>query len=314
VSGGGLVTIGQTMGVIRSRKERPLEHGGQLNLSFAGAETNVAIGMRRLGVPATWIGHLGADALADLISRELRAEGVEVRAAVDEDRPTGLFMSEQRTSGMTRIWYYRKDAAGVGLSAADIDEDLVASAATLHVTGIPLCLGDGPAEAVTHAVRIARAAGVPVSVDLNYRSALATPQQFAEWVRPLIAQADIVFATAEEAALLTGIDEPSAMAKALHEAGPQSAVIKFGAEGSLLSCPDGELRRDAIGVHVVDTVGAGDAFAAGFLAARLAGDDYDRQMDQARHVAAFAVATDGDWEGLPTARELAADSGKDVRR
>jgi 2-dehydro-3-deoxygluconokinase len=302
------------MGVIRSRTERPLEHGAQLGLSFAGAETNVAIGMRRLGVPATWIGHLGADALADLIRRELRAEGVEVRAAVDETRPTGLILSEQRTSGMTRIWYYRKDAAGVGLSADDVDEALVAAAALLHVTGIPLCLGPGPAAAVTRAVEVARAAGVPVSVDLNYRSALASPKQFAQWAQPLIATADIVFATAEEAALLTDIDEPFAMAKALRAAGPESVVIKFGGEGSLLSCADGRFRRDAAGVRVVDTVGAGDAFAAGFLAARLAGADHDRQMDQAVQVAAFAVASDGDWEGLPTAQELGNTGGKDVLR
>ncbi|GAA2018472.1 sugar kinase [Catenulispora yoronensis] len=310
----GLVTIGQTMAVIRSRTERPLEHGARLGLSFAGAETNVAIGMRRLGIPATWIGHLGPDALADMIRRELRAEGVQARVRVDPDRPTGLILSEQRTSGTTRIWYYRKDAAGVGLSAADVDGTLVAAASLLHVTGILLCLGPGPAEAVTHAVELARAAGVPVSVDLNYRSALATPEEFAQLARPLIAAADIVFATADEAALLTGLQDPADMAKALHAAGPPTVVIKSGADGSLLSCPDGRFRRDAIAVRVVDTVGAGDAFAAGFLAAFLAGHDAEQQIDQAVRVAGFSVASDGDWEGLPSAAELVLHSGKDVLR
>lgn len=312
--GTGLVTIGQTMGVVKSPAVRPLERGSHLRLSIAGAESNVAIGMSRLGIPATWISHLGADALADLVRRELRAEGVRVHAAVDPVRPTGLMLSERRTVDVTRLWYYRKDAAGAGLSVDDIDEELIAGASLLHLTGITACLGTGPAKAVLRAAEIAQAARVPISFDLNYRKTLADPIQFATAVRALVAAADIVFATAEEAALLGDVKEPLAPADALHVLGPTHVVVKFGADGSLLSSPEGVLRQAASPTRPVDTVGAGDAFAAGFLAAYLTGQDRAGQMRQAAQVAAFAVGTDGDWEGLPAFHELNLHGGQDVVR
>jgi 2-dehydro-3-deoxygluconokinase len=314
VSGTGVVTIGQTMGVLTSLAVRPLEHGSHLRLGIAGAESNVAIGLSRLGIPTTWVGHLGADALAHVVRRALRAEGVRVRAAVDPARPTGLMLSERRTADVTRIWYYRKDAAGAGLSVDDIDEELIAGASLLHLTGITACLGTGPAAALDRAVKVAQAAAVPVSFDLNHRTALADPARFAAVVRPLVAAADIVFATAEEAALLGEVNESRTPADVLHALGPSQVVVKYGAAGSLLSSPEGVLRQDAIPTRPRDTVGAGDAFAAGFLAARLTGQDPAGRLRQAAEVAAFAVGTDGDWEGLPAPHELSLHAGQDVVR
>jgi 2-dehydro-3-deoxygluconokinase len=314
MTGRGLVTIGQTMGVVRSQTARPLEHGSALTLTMAGAESNVAIGLRRLGVPATWIGHLGADALAAMIRRELTAEGVQVRAAVDPVRPTGLMISERRTADTTRIWYYRTQAAGAGLSIDDVDEELISEASLLHLTGITPCLGPEPAKAVNRAAEIAQAAQVPVSFDLNYRKALADPAQFAAAVKPLIAAADITFATLEEAGVLAGVAGHAEAAQLLHDLGAAAVVVKRGPEGSYLSDADGILHQDAAPARVVDTVGAGDAFEAGFLFAYLAGHDRARRLQAAAEVAGFAVASDGDWEGLPTLAELSLQGGQDVLR
>ena len=300
----GLVTIGQTLAAIRSAAAGPLARGRPLQLSVAGAESNVAIGVRRLGVPATWIGHVGQDALGDLVLRELRAEGVDVQAVRDPDRPTALLLAERRTADRRRIWYYRRDAAGAGLSPADIGQADWSGAGLVHLTGITACLGPGQAAATAAAATRARAEGMEISVDLNHRFALAGETAFAEAVRPLAAAADIVFATAAEAAILTGQADVEGMAAELLAAGPSAVIIKLGADGSLLITGDGTVHQPALPTVVVDPVGAGDAFAAGFLAGRLNGADPADCLRQAAHVAAVAVATEGDWEGLPTKEEL----------
>jgi 2-dehydro-3-deoxygluconokinase len=311
----GLVTIGQTLATVRSTTAGPLGRGQLLRLSVAGAESNVAIGVRRLGVPATWTGHVGQDAAGDLVLRELRAEGVAVRAVRDPDRPTALLLSERRTATQRRIWYYRRDAAGAGLSPADVEQADWSGAGLVHLTGITACLGPGPAAAAAAATARARAAGMQVSVDLNHRLALADDIAFAAAVRPLAAAADVVFATAAEAATLTGQTDVTLMAAELLASGPSAVIIKLGTEGSLLVTPDGAVRQPALPASVVDPVGAGDAFAAGFLAGRLHGADPVGCLRQAAQVAAVAVATEGDWEGLPNAMELATlEQGLDIAR
>jgi 2-dehydro-3-deoxygluconokinase len=309
VNAPGLLTLGQTLGVIRTAGYGPLARNSELALSIAGAESNVAIGMRRLGIPATWIGHVGADAIGDLVLRELQAEGVTVAATRDPTRPTALLLGERRTSDRTRIWYYRRDAAGAGLSPDDLHPDLFATASVLHVTGITACLGAGPADAVRTAIGRARQAGLTVSFDLNHRLALADADTFAATVRPLLAEIDLVFATSDEATVLTKETDPVRMAGALRDLGPATAVLKFGAKGSLLCSSDRLLRQPAVAVTAIDPVGAGDAFAAGFLAALLTGATPEQQLGQAAAVAGIAVATRGDWEGLPTAAELLTLTG-----
>jgi 2-dehydro-3-deoxygluconokinase len=300
----GLVTMGQTLARIRATAVGPFARGCPLQLSVAGAESNTAIAARRLGVPATWIGHVGTDSLGDLILRELRAEGVEVQAVRDMERPTALLLAERRTAARRQIWYYRRDAAGAGLSPADVSRTDWSGAGLLHLTGITACLGPGPAAATTSAATRAKARGMELSIDLNHRFALADETTFAQALRPLVAAADIVFATAAEAAVLTGRSEVEHMAEDLLAAGPSVVVVKFGADGSLLLTKDGLVRQPAIPTVELDPVGAGDAFAGGFLAGRLRGADPVACLRQAAHVAAVAVATEGDWEGLPTEEEL----------
>ena len=143
-----------------------------------------------------------------------------------------------------------------------------------------------------------------VSFDINYRSALWSPEEAVVALEPLLAKADIVFAGEHEAALFCGPDAPAALAKSLHERGPSMAVVTGGAAGSWV-CGDGfEIAQPARAVRVVDTVGAGDAFVAGFLAELMAGSDPVQCLATATAMGAFAVSTAGDWEGLPRRAEL----------
>ncbi|MGH8869193.1 MAG: sugar kinase [Actinomycetes bacterium] len=300
---GGLVTLGETMGLLTPAQTGPLPTSGPLRLGMAGSESNVAIGVRRLGLPATWIGRVGNDPVGDLVLRELRAEQVTV-CAVRDDAPTALMLKERRTADLTRVLYYRAGCAGSHLRPEDVDADAVSRAQVLHVTGITPALGQGPADAVGHAVDIARGAGVTVSVDLNYRARLWPTDVAAPVLRTLLARADVVFAGEDEARLVAEGDDPEALVAGLAAYGPAEVVVKRGAEGCVALVDGKPFESAAVPVTSVDPVGAGDAFVAGWLAELIAGSGPAVRMATAVAAGAFAVTVAGDWEGMPRPHEL----------
>ncbi|MFB6850173.1 sugar kinase [Streptomyces sp. NPDC056373] len=299
-----LVTVGETLAALSASQPGPLSLGTDLRLGIAGAESNVAVGVSRLGGSATWISRVSDDALGDLILRELRAEGVTTVAARDP-APTSLLLKERRTRTHTRTRYYRTHTAGARLTAADIPEQIVARASVLHVTGITPALGEGPAAAVTRAVDIAADAGVTISLDVNFRSLLWSEDEARGVLLPLLRRCDLVFAGPHEAGLVvSGADGPGELAQGICDLGPGGAVIKLGAEGAYARLDGQTYRQPAVPVGVDDVVGAGDAFAAGYLAELLAGESPRRRLRTAAVLGAFAVSTTGDWEGLPRRHEL----------
>ncbi|OPG08933.1 sugar kinase [Microbispora sp. GKU 823] len=300
-----VVTLGETMALLTAERVGPLAHAPSMAVGIGGAESNVAIALRRLGVPVTWIGRVGADGFGELVERELRAEGLDVRAVVDGAAPTGLMVKERRTSRSLNVWYYRTGSAGSRLAPADVPEDVVAGASLLHVTGITPALSASAAEAVAHAVRLARAHGVTVSFDVNYRGRLWTRERAGEALRDVLAASDVVFAGVEEAELFVAPrKDPLDLAAALTDLGPAQAVIKRGAEGCAALVDGLRLTRAAVPVEVMDPVGAGDAFVGGYLAELLAGAPPETRLDTAVAAGAFACVVPGDWEGMPTRAEL----------
>jgi 2-dehydro-3-deoxygluconokinase len=305
---GSLVTLGETMGLLVALEPGPLHRVPALRLGMAGAESNVAIGVRRLGVDATWIGRLGTDEIGDLIERELRAEDVRMLAR-RESAPTGIMLKTIRTSDLVQVTYYRSASAGSRLSPDDIDEDVVARASVLHVTGITPALGPGPAAAVRAAIESARAHGVIVSLDVNYRSALWAPDAAGRTLRDLARHADVLFATEDEAMLLAGAEgtgqKSADLARQLTRYGPPQVVIKRGRHGCVALIDEQVHECAALPVRAVDPVGAGDAFVAGYLADLIAGQPAATRLATANATGAFAVTVSGDWEGLPRRAELA---------
>ncbi|MET9600851.1 sugar kinase [Streptomyces sp. NPDC006459] len=311
-----LVTLGETMAVLAADRPGPLASGTSLRLGFAGAEATVAIGVSRLGHAASWTGRVGADSAGTMILDGLRGEAVDVtRARVDDTAPTGLMLRERRTPDHTRVTYYRRGLAGARLDPEDIDPELVARARVLHVTGITPALGEGPRAAVRRAVDLARDADVTVSLDLNYRARLWNRDEAGAELTHLVTRADIVFAGPEEASLVVPeADDPAAMARALLDLGPREAVLKLGARGAVAVTHGGEAVQDIVPVTPVDPIGAGDAFVAGYLAGLLDGTDLPGRLLLAATCGAFAVASPGDWEGLPRRAELDLLHGADVTR
>jgi 2-dehydro-3-deoxygluconokinase len=293
-----VVTLGETMAAIRT--DGPIRLGGTARWSIAGSESNVAIGLARLGHAVRWIGRVGADEPGALVLRTLRAENVDVtHAATDPEAPTGLILFEPRLAGVVRVGYYRAGSAGSRLTEAEVLKALSPVPRVLHVTGITPALGPEPRAALAAAVAAARDAGVTVCFDVNYRSRLWPAAEAARALRPLATLADIVVASADELTLVAP-DGPAG----LLAAGVAEVVVTRGADGAEAVTAAGTLAVPAHEVTLVDPVGAGDAFVAGYLSALLDGRDVDGRLARAVTTGAFAAATEGDWEGLPTRDEL----------
>lgn len=301
---GAVVTLGETMGLLRATGIGSLEHVSDFALHIGGAESNVAIGVARLGRPAVWIGRVGDDALGRRVLRELRAEGVAVDAVVDPETRTGLMLKESPRQGSTRVSYYRSASAGSRLNVGDLDFDAIASAGVLHVTGITLALSDSAEAAVFAAVDAAVAAGVPVSFDVNHRSALWGDRDPRALYRRVAERAAIVFAGPEEAELLVGPGSPESMAASIADLGPRQVIVKLGEDGCVASIDGEALATPAEKITPLDTVGAGDAFVAGYLVALLDGLAPAERLRQGARCGAFACLGPGDWESLPRRADL----------
>ena len=296
----GVVTIGETMGLLTPAAPGPLHRGAGLRLSIAGAESNVAIGVRRLGEPATWIGRVGQDDIGDLVLRELRAEDLTLHA-IRDPAPTGLMLKTARAAGVTRVSYYRTGSAGSRLRPGALVEVAGAQA--------------GPGAAIRSAIEVATSNKVLVSLDVNYRSALWGLAEASVVLRDLVRHVDIVFAGEQEAALLAEPGEPAAMARQVAGLGPSQVLIKRGHRGCVAWIDAAAREQPAIPVRAVDPVGAGDAFVAGYLAELLAGQPAEVRLATAAAVGAFTVTVSGDWEGLPTRPDLdLLDAPDDVIR
>ncbi|MBV0895924.1 sugar kinase [Microbacterium sp. NC79] len=303
-----VLTIGESLGLTVANEIGAPMRGDQLTLTFGGAESNVAIGVARLGGAAAWVGRLGNDALGDLIVRELRGEGVSVFAARDDAALTSLMMKSRPRPGATSVSFYRRGFAGSRLSAADLPVDAIRGANILHITGISAALAESSRAALHAAIDIARDAGVTVSFDVNHRASLLPDATEArEIYRALAERADIIFAGDDEAEILTGEREHEAQLHALLALGAQTAVVKLGADGALAGTNAGTVVRvAALTVDAVDTVGAGDAFVAGFLTETARGLTLAECLETATATGAYACLAHGDWEAAPTRRDLAA--------
>ncbi|MEV6637197.1 sugar kinase [Actinoplanes sp. NPDC051470] len=297
----GLFTFGETMGLVAADGIGLLEYARSFSFAIGGAESNVAIGVARLGGRATWLGRVGRDATGDLIANRLRHEGVTTHA-IRDDAFTGLMVRYRRTGALTHVDYHRAGSAGSRLSPADLPASF-SDIDILHVTGITPALSAGARAAVFQAVEQARADGVTVSVDVNYRAKLWSRFDAAPVLRDLVTRADIAFAGPDEAALFVGDGDPVAGLAGL---GPAEVVVKDGARGCAALIEGRRYEVPALAATVVDPVGAGDAFVAGYLADRMAGAAAGPRLRTAIAVGAFAVTTPGDCEGLPYRDDLVA--------
>ncbi|MEU4194926.1 sugar kinase [Kribbella sp. NPDC026611] len=292
-----LLTLGETM--VSVRTARPMRLGGDAHLSIAGSESNVAIGMARLGHDAAWLSALGNDEPGRLIQRTLRAEGVDTSLVrFSESDFTGFIAFDQPAHDITRVSYHRRGSAASTLTPAETIAAIeTAQPQLLHVTGITPALSSSARASVLAAVQTA---GVQVSLDVNYRARLWTRSEASTALRELIPFVHTVFASDDELDLLTDAPDPVAELLSVVE----HVIVTAGGKGAWAHSADGTIHRPALPVTVVDSIGAGDAFVSGYLSATLDGLSAEARLDRATTSGAFCVTAYGDWESLPTRADL----------
>jgi 2-dehydro-3-deoxygluconokinase len=310
-----VVTAGETMVLVVPSGPGRLRHATDVTLSIGGAESNVAIGLSRLGIPAGWVSALGDDELGELVLHRVRAEGVDTSAVRRlPGRPTGLYLREE-VGGAHRVYYYRRGSAASTLAPGAVDPSVLEGAAFLHLTGITGALSPESAEFLMWAARTAHDAGVRVSYDVNYRSRLWEPAAARAASEAMLPHVDVLLVGDEEAHALWGWDDKTCLER-LADAGPGEVVLKLGARGCAAVIEGKRLTSPGFPALQVDPIGAGDAFAAGYLAGSVWGLDAADRLRTANAMGAFCVQNLGDYEGLPSRRELIAflDQAVDLGR
>ncbi|MEK5477193.1 sugar kinase [Paenibacillus sp. FSL R5-0407] len=299
-----VITFGESMALLIAEGGKGLEYARSLEPSFGGAESNVAIGLARLGHASGWCGRLGNDPFGQRIMKSIRGEGVDVsRAELTEEAPTGLMIREN-VAGKSSVYYYRKQSAASRMAPEHLDEEYIASAKILHVTGITPALGASCADTVAAAMDMAKRHGVKVSFDPNLRLKLWGVDEARKVLLPLAMKADYFLPGLDELKLLYETDSMDAILAKLDEL-PGASVIK-GGENETYLYEKGKLTAVPYfkAEHVVDTVGAGDGFCAGFLAGLLREYSLEESVRLGNLIGSQVIQAVGDWEGLPSAAEI----------
>jgi 2-dehydro-3-deoxygluconokinase len=297
-----VITAGETMVLGVPPRPGRLRHATGLELKIGGAESNLAIALSRLGLSAGWASYLGDDEMGQLVLDHVRAEGVDTsQVRRIEDRPTGLYLREQVGTDV-RVYYYRQGSAASTMAPKAFDPGYLSGVKFLHLTGITPALSRDCYAFVLWAVR---EAGGRVSFDVNYRSKLWATEEARSFVEEILPDVSLLFAGDEEARALWGRDDGDLL-RELARKGPEEVVLKRGGAGSLALVEDEILEHPAFAVAEVDPVGAGDAFAAGYLAGHVWDLPVRERLRVANAMGAMSVATLGDYEGLPARDELRA--------
>ena len=317
-----VVTFGEPMILMVAADRLPLPAAQGFDLGIAGAESNLATGLARLDHRVGYFGRVGADSFGERIRRELRAEGVNAdRLIADPDLPTGLLIRDNPYGRPITVEYRRSGSAATALSVADLPAEMITKARLLHITGITAALSESALAATEQAMIIAAEAGVTVSLDPNIRLRLADPQRWQLIIKQLAPHAKIIFTGRDEAEIVSPGVEPE---RWYADLGAETVVVKDGASGSFE-----HIVGSGLAVHgpirtvpLVDPIGAGDGFNAGWISAWLDGAESGSEADAALRlrtaavVASMVVSAPGDAVGLPSRAMLnqVLDSGADVIR
>ena len=293
-----IFTFGESMIRLSSPLGQRIETVQSLDLRIGGTESNLSIALARLGRNVAWTSVLPVNPLGQRIARELAWHGVDTSNVtwVDGERMGVYFLDTGTTPRATQVIYDRKDSAVARSTPDQIIMEPVDRARILHLTGITVAVSPGCAETCHQLISRAKSAGATVSFDVNYRSLLWSQEEARAGLDPICAQTDILFCGQDDAATIWGISgDPEAIVQELHRRFDTSiTVTTLGGEGAIIRMPDGSLRRTpSVPVDIVDPVGAGDAFAAGFLHGYL-DDDLERALQLAPAMAALKMTISGD--------------------
>ncbi|MEV8017828.1 sugar kinase [Streptomyces sp. NPDC086554] len=296
-----VVALGESMVTFLPTRAGRLADVPSFDRGIGGAESNVVCALAAAGHRTRWVSRVGADGFGDHLVEAIARYGVDTSAvARDPHRPTGIYFrtADDRDTDAHEVLYYRAGSAASAMSTANVDQAALRSGCLLHLSGITAALSADCLD-LLRALTDAATGADGVSFDVNYRPGL-WPDGGAEVLLDLARDADVVFVGEDEAAEAWGITGgPDAIRAALPE--PQLLVVKRGADGAVAFGGNGtRYEEPAPRVDVVAAVGAGDAFAAGFLSATLRKLPIGQRLRHGHLMAAAALTVPGDLATPPS--------------
>ncbi|HYS16733.1 MAG TPA: sugar kinase [Candidatus Binatia bacterium] len=311
-----IVTLGEVLVRLAIPSPARFETARQLDLQIGGAEANVAAACARLGLTAAWVSALPANPWGERVRRELAGHGVDCAyVQTTEGARIGTYFLEYGVPPRpVRVLYDRRDSAFARLTAAQVDWEPLRRARLVHLTGITPALGVSARGLVERALHEA----ATVSFDVNYRATLWSSDEARAFIEPVLPRVRYLFIGQTEARTLFGLSgAPAETLEALGRMAPKATIsLQQGEEGSTV-LDGGRILRPRVRptVQMVDPIGAGDAYAAGFLWAVLRGRDLQEAVDAGTAVGALKCSTWGDI-ALVSAQDVAdvLAGGPDVRR
>ncbi|WP_238900346.1 sugar kinase [Clostridium sp. YIM B02500] len=308
-----VLTFGESMVVFSPNINGPLRHVHTFSKSLGGAESNVATALAKLNHSAGWFSKVSDDEFGRFVISSIKAEGVDTsRVIIDKERPTGLLFKERYQRSNPNVYYYRKNSAASSLSPEDIDEEYIKQAKILHITGITPALSESCRRAVYRAIEIAKENKILVSFDPNIRLKLWTVDEARKILVDIASKADIVMPGLDEAELLLGLTNKDDVADFFLNKEAKIVAVKLGSEGCYIKDKKEGVKVAGYNVSdlIQDTAGAGDGFAAGFLAGYLEKLSLNEIGQYANGVGAMATLVQGDMEGYPYYDQLMEFIGK----
>jgi 2-dehydro-3-deoxygluconokinase len=302
-----VITFGEAMAMFIADHPGSLHEVNQFTRELAGAETNVAIGLARLGLNSGWISKVGNDAFGKFIIERLKNENVDTsQVLIDDNYPTGFQLKSKVLAGDPEVQYFRKGSAASHLSVDDFYQEYYTAARHLHMTGIPLALSKETREFAKHTLSFMRMQGRTISFDPNLRPTLwSSKEEMVKVTNEFAFQANYVMPGIAEGELLTRFKHPRDIASFYLDEGVELVVIKLGEEGAFYKTQIGEGTVQGFKVQkVVDTVGAGDGFAVGVISGLLDCLSIHDAVLQGNAIGSLAVQAPGDNDGYPTKSQL----------
>lgn len=307
-----VITIGDAMVAMCPKEKGPILFCNTFERKIGGAELNVAIGCARLGLKSGWISRLGQDDFGKHILKTVRGEGIDTsQIELVEGYQTSVYFREVMANGDSRSFYYREKSPTSTMTAESLDENYFRNSKVLHITGVFPSINDNNKEILLKAVELAKKNNLLISFDPNIRLKMWTKSQAREFINKFLSEVDILLVGDEEISILIDEEDTNEAIKKFHDMGIDKVVVKRGAKGAIGS--DGSNIYDVSAIKpkaLIDTVGAGDGFAAGFLSAYLKGDSFEESIEFANAVGSLVVGIEGDNEGLPYYEDVLAHLGK----
>jgi 2-dehydro-3-deoxygluconokinase len=257
-----LICLGEAMGEFNAARG----DGGQYLFGHGGDTSNCAVAAARQGLSVAYASAVGDDLAGHSLLNMWRAEGIDTRLVRRHPvAPTGLYFVSHGPDG--HAFTYRREGSAASLyGPSDLPREALRSARIIHASGISQAISASACDAVFEAFAVAREAGVLTSYDTNLRLRLWPLARARAIIMAACAMSDIVLPGHDDAAALTGKDDPDAICDAFLALGAKVVALTLGAAGSLVATPQRRERIPSIDVAAIDATGAGDAYDGAFLA------------------------------------------------